>query len=156
MPLNCCHYHDDHSVVDLLLQHKRSANHILNLVAATDSLKARENARYKRAYDGAMSTVQALSNAAHRSTRHADIVEEEVGLTFVNPACTRRCSSYTAVQRVVNVGIEKVQTCQERMGQHPLSEDDMKFLDSCVKVMKPVTAAVDLLQGEGDCYTLVM
>jgi len=38
------------------------------------------------------------------------------------------------------------------MGQHPLTEDDMKFLDSYMKVMKPVTAAVDLLQGEGDCY----
>ena len=99
MPLNCCHYHDDHSVVDLLLQHKRCANHILNLVAATDSLTARENAPYKRAYDGAMSKFQALSNAVHRSTRHADIVEEEVGLTFLNPTCTRiRRSSYTAVQ----------------------------------------------------------
>jgi len=130
----------------------RCANHILNLVAATDSLTAWENARYKRAYDGAMSKVQALSNAVHRSTRHADIVEEEVGLTFLNPTCTRRCSSYTAVQRVVNVGIEKGQTCQERMRQHPLTEDDMKFLDSCVKVMKPVAAPMDLLQGEGDCY----
>jgi len=38
------------------------------------------------------------------------------------------------------------------MGQHPLTEDDMKFLDSYVKVMKPVAAAMDLLQGESDCY----
>jgi len=30
---------DDNSVVDLLLQHKRCANHTLNLVAAVDSLK---------------------------------------------------------------------------------------------------------------------
>jgi len=36
------------------------------------------------------------------------------------------------VQRVVNVGIEKVQTCQERMGKNPLTEDDMKFLDSYI------------------------
>jgi len=35
--------------------------------------------------------------------RHADIVEEEVGLTFLNPTYTRRCSSYTAVERVVTV-----------------------------------------------------
>jgi len=76
---------DDHSVVDLLLQHKRCANHILNLQTATDSLKAQENAQYKRAYGGAMSKFQALSNAVHRSTRHADIVDEEVGLMFLNP-----------------------------------------------------------------------
>jgi len=38
------------------------------------------------------------------------------------------------------------------MGQHPLTEDDMKFLDNYVKVMKPVAAAMDLLQGEGACY----
>jgi len=99
-------------------------------VAAVGSMEARENARYKRTYDSAMSKVQALSNAIHRSTRYADIVEEEVGLTLLNPTCTRWCSSYTAVQRIVLVGTEKVQACQERMGQHPLTEDDMKFLDS--------------------------
>jgi len=32
------------------------------------------------------------------------------------------------------------------MRQHPLTEDDMKFLDSYVKVMKPVAAAMDLRQ----------
>jgi len=49
---------DDNSVVDLLLQHKD--NHTLNLVAAVDSFKARDNARYKRAYDSAISKVQSL------------------------------------------------------------------------------------------------
>ena len=118
---------DDSPVVDLLLQHKRCANHTLNLVAAVDTFKARDNARYKRAYDSAMSKVQSLSNAVHRSTNNANIVEEIVGLMFLNPTCTRWSSSYAAVQRIVDVGIEKLQACQERMGQQPLTEDDMKF-----------------------------
>ena len=39
-----------------------------------------------------------------------------------------------------------------RMGQQPLTEDDMKFLASYVNVMRPIAAAMDLLQGESDCY----
>ena len=44
----------EQSIVYLLLEHKRCANHTLNLVASADSFKARESIRYKRMYDGAM------------------------------------------------------------------------------------------------------
>jgi len=59
------------------------------------------------------------------------------------------CSS---AENIVDVGIEKVQTCQERMGQPTLTEDDVRFLASYVNVMKPIATAMDLLQGEEDCY----
>jgi len=72
-----------------LQQHKRYANHTLNLVAAVDSFKARDNTRYKRMYDSAMSKVQCLSKAAHRSTKNADIVEDTVGVMLLNPTCTQ-------------------------------------------------------------------
>lgn len=151
---------DDNSNIDtgesavklLLLEHKRCANHTLNLVASVDSLKARENVRYKRIYDGAMAKVQGLSNAVHRSTKNADIVADEIGLMFLNPTCTRWSSSYAAVQRIVQVGLEKTQACQQRIGLHPLSEDDMTFLTAYVTVMRPIAIAMEMFQGEKDCF----
>lgn len=141
------------SIVNLLLlEHKRCANHTLNLVAAVDSLKARDIARYKRIYDGAMAKVQALSNAVHRSTKNSDIVEDEIGMTFLNPTCTRWSSSYMAVQRIVEVGIEKTQSCQHRIGLHPFSEEDFTFLNAYVTVMRPIAIAMEVLQGEKDCF----
>jgi predicted Fe-S protein YdhL (DUF1289 family) len=50
---------EESTVKMLLLEHKRCANHTLNLVAAVNSLKARENVRCKKVYDGAMAKVQA-------------------------------------------------------------------------------------------------
>jgi hypothetical protein len=134
----------------LLLEHKRCANHTLSLVASVDSLKARENVRYKRIYDCAMAKVQGLSNAVHRSTKNVDIVQDEIGLVFLNPTYTRWSSSYAAVQRIVQVGIEKTRACQKRIGLHPLSEDDMTFLTAYVTVMRPI--AIAMFQGEKDCF----
>jgi hypothetical protein len=72
----------------------RCANHSLNLIAAVDSRSARSTDKYKRSYDRAMSKVQALSNAVNTSTKSADIVEDTVGLTFLNPTCTRWSSDF--------------------------------------------------------------
>ena len=67
----------------------RCATHTLNLVVAVDSREARKDEKYKRLCDKAMGKVQALSNSACRSTCHDDTVEDMVGLTFLNPTCTR-------------------------------------------------------------------
>jgi hypothetical protein len=135
-----------------LLQHKRCANHALNLVAEVDGFKARENAKYRRTYDSAMAKVQALSNAVHRSTKNADIVEDVVGVTFRNPTCTRCSSSYTAVKRIVDVGITKVTECQEKIGLQKMTDEDMRFLQNYVEVMQPIAIAMNKLQGEEGAY----
>ena len=77
------------ATVKLVLQHKRCANHTLNLVASMDSMSARDNSvKYKRSYDRVMGKVQALSNAVQRSTKNADEVEDTILLTFLNPTIT--------------------------------------------------------------------
>jgi len=53
------------------------------------------------------------------------------------------------MQRIVDVGNEKVQTCQERTRQQTFTDDNMKFY---VKVIKPIATAMDLHQGKEDCY----
>ena len=142
----------DDEFPDMLRKHIRCANHTLNLVAAVDSRHARSDEKYKRVSDKAMGKVQALSNAVTRSVKSADIVEDIVGITFMNPTCTRWSSEFTAVSRIVSVGLEKVRECQQKIGIALLTEADMAFLKGFVQVMKPIAVAMEFLQGEKDCF----
>ena len=99
-----------------------------------------------------MRKVQALFNAVQRSTKNADEVEDTIGLTFLNPTITRWNSSYFAVKRIVEVGIDGVTACQNKIGLEVFSDDDMQFLKGYVEVMKPLALAMDKLQGEQQCY----
>ena len=142
---------DECEILDMLRKHIRCANHTLNLVADIDCKSARSDEKYKRIYVRVMAKVQALSHAVNRSTKHADVVEKIVGLTFLNPTCTWWSSEYMAVNRIITVGLEKVHYCQQRIGLACITEAEMTFLKSYVHVMKPVSIAMDLLQSEQEC-----
>jgi len=132
--------------------HKNCSNHSLNLVASSDALSARGDKSYQRSYDRAMAKVQALSNAVSRSPKMNDTVQEITGKTFLKPTCTRWCSEYYSVARVVEIGFDKVVECQRALGQIPISQADITFLTAFVSVMKPVVNAMKLLEGEKKCY----
>lgn len=142
----------DPELVTMLNKQIRCANHSLNLIAAVDSKSARSADKYKRSFDRAMSKVQALSNAVNTSTKSADIVEDTVGLTFLNPTCTRWSSDFTAVSRVVEVGLVKVRECQTKIGLAVMTEADMLFLKQYIQVMKPIASAMIQFQAEDDCF----
>jgi len=133
----------------VLPPHKRCGNHILNSIASVDALNARgDSIQYKRLYDQAMAKVVALSNAVSRSLKNADLVEEVTGSTFLKPTVTRWCSDFYAVERVVDIGFEKVKEYHRKLGQVTFSESDFAFLQVYMKVMKPIVAAMDILQSE--------
>ena len=62
----------DSDDVETLPPHKHCGNHTLNLVGSCDSLRARDDRSYRRAYDRAMGKVQVLS-------KMNDIVDEITG-----------------------------------------------------------------------------
>jgi len=133
----------------VLPPHKRCGNHTLNLVTSVDALNARRDSiQYKRLYDRAMAKVVALSTAVSRSPKNADLVEEVTGSTFLKPTVTRWCSDFYAVERVVDIGFEKVKECQRKLDQATFSESDFSFLQAYMRVMKPVVSAMDILQSE--------
>ena len=99
-----------------------------------------------------MAKVQTLSNSVSRSTHNNDIVEEIAGKTFLKPVCTRWCSEYYAVERVVDIGLEKINECQRQLKQALMTEADMSFLTSFLYVKKPIVWAMDFLQKEKDCF----
>ncbi len=143
---------DDSDEVPILPPHKRCGNHSLNLVASVDALAARLDKTYQRSYDRAMSKVQALSNMVSKSPKANDTVEEITGKTFLKPTCTRWCSEYYAVERVVEVGLNKVIECQKALGQSEMTPADMKFLVAFLNVMRPLVVAMKLIEGENHCY----
>jgi len=107
---------------------------------------------YQRSYDRAMSKVQALSNTVSRSPKANDAVEAITGKTFLSPVCTRWCSEYYAVERVLDIGLDKVVECQKALGQSLMTQADMKFLNSFISVMRPIVVAMKLIEGENHCY----
>ena len=66
--------------------------------------------------------------------------------------CTRWCSEYYAVLRVVEIGIDNVNKCQTELGQSLMTQADIAFLTGYVALMKPLVLAMKLLEGENDCY----
>lgn len=142
----------DVDLINMFRKQVRCTNHTLNLVASVDSLSARKDDKFKRLYDRAMGKVQALSNSVSRSTKHADAVEEITGVTFLNPTCTRWMSDYTAVRRVVEVGLVKVRECETKLGLAVMNDAEITFLKAYLQIFKPFAIAMDLLQREEDCF----
>jgi ribosomal protein L44E len=132
--------------------HARCGNHTLNLVAASDSLKARKDKIYQRNYDRAMGKVQALSNALSRSSKLNDKFEEITKKTFLRSTCTRWWSEYYCIERVVEIGLDKIVECQNEFSLNPMSQGDMRFLEAFLSVMKPLVLAMKILEGETDTY----
>ena len=74
-------------------------------------------------------------------------MEDITGTTFLRPTCTRWCSEYYAVERVVEVGLEKVVECQKALGHTEITVADMKFFTSFINVMRPLVVAMKLIEG---------
>jgi hypothetical protein len=93
-------------------------------MATSDAMKAHDDATYKRIYDHVMGRVQALSNAVNRSPKNADLVADIAGSTFSWPTVTGWCSEYYAAERVIAIGIEKVNQCLQSFSLQPFSDKD--------------------------------
>lgn len=99
-----------------------------------------------------LSQVLVIRIQVHPSARYNDTVEEITGKTFLKPTCARWSSEYYAVERVVEVGLDKVVECQKALGHSEMAAADMKFLTSFVNVMTPMVVAMKLIEGESHCY----
>lgn len=143
---------EDHEDFPVLPSHIRCGNHTLNLVASSDAVKARRDKVYMRNYDRAMGKVKALSNALSRSPQMNEIFEESTSKTFIQSCTTRWWSEFNSVERVVEIGLEKVVESQQKMGLTPMTQNDFKFLESFLAVMKPIIVAMKMLEGETNTY----
>ncbi|KTF90058.1 hypothetical protein cypCar_00037318 [Cyprinus carpio] len=68
------------------------------------------------------------------------------------PTVTRWNSFHNAVARITEISRPQLTTLCSQLGVRAFSEREYKFLVEYCTVTKPLTKALDRLQGENDCY----
>jgi len=142
--------------VDLVLlpEHQRCCSHTLNLVATTDAQKALDannGTAYKKIYREVMGKCDALWNLTSRSTKAADAAFEILGYRFCRPCVTRWNSHYDAVSLVLKAG-DKLNVVCTQLGLPQFQPQHINFMREYTALMGPVAKALDVLQGEKNCY----
>nr|XP_033803666.1 uncharacterized protein LOC117362041 isoform X2 [Geotrypetes seraphini] len=135
--------------------HKPSASHTLNLIASQDASKAMSTLSYKKIYCSTMAKCSALWSIVNRNVEASEIIWDELHTCLIVPKDTRWNSQYEAVDKVrlLSVTCESgLQTVCEKLKLPVFPQIEINFLGEYCMVMKPVANALDILQGEKNCY----
>ncbi len=137
----------------VLPPHQRCASHTLNLISCSDVDKwLLSNPGTKAIYRSATAKCTALWSKASRSTLASELVGDLVGKKLLVPCSTRWNSFYDAVARIVEIPMTDLSTISNRLELKCISEREFQFLREYCAIMKPLTVALDILQGEENCY----
>uniref|UniRef100_A0AAY5L3R6 HAT C-terminal dimerisation domain-containing protein n=1 Tax=Esox lucius TaxID=8010 RepID=A0AAY5L3R6_ESOLU len=119
----------------VLPPHLRCASHTLNLISCSDVEKwLLSNPGTKGIYRSATAKCTALWSKASRSR-----------VSGWN-------SFYDAVARIVEIPMTDLSTISNRLELKCIGEREVQFLREYCAIMKPLTVALDILQGEENCY----
>jgi len=148
-------YEDDGNIdnedVDIVLSnHMPCSAHTLNLVATTDTTKITD-LTYKKISRSAFGKLSSFWNLLSRSTVASDLTYKICQCKFPIPVVTRWNSFFDSIKKVIHCR-PKVIDCFEQLKLSKLKVADWNFLVEYVKVMEPLTIALDKLQGEKSCY----
>lgn len=137
----------------VLPPHQRCASHTLNLISCSDVDKwLLSNPGTKGIYRSATAKCTALWSKANRSTLASEIVGDLVGKKLLVPCSTRWNSFYDTVARIAETPITDLSTISDHLELKCISERELQFLKEYCAIMKPLTVALDILQGEENCY----
>ncbi|KAI9553686.1 hypothetical protein GHT06_021614 [Daphnia sinensis] len=133
-----------------LPRHFRCTCHILNLIATTD-VKNIVNQRFsklKKQLDAKLSTIW---NRPSRSSLASDYIKKIMGELFVIHNATRWNSYYDALRKVqhfVTHKFEELQMVFDHFKVKRMTTVEMDFLKEFIKVMKPISDALDVFKSE--------
>uniref|UniRef100_A0A672FIA0 HAT C-terminal dimerisation domain-containing protein n=1 Tax=Salarias fasciatus TaxID=181472 RepID=A0A672FIA0_SALFA len=117
--------------------HFRCASHTLNLISTNDVNKwFTANSESKAMYRSATAKCSALWTKA----------------SFVVPTSTRWNSFHDALSRIIALPLHTLNSLCSRLEIKAFTEKEYQFLREYCAVMKPITVALDILQGEDHCY----
>lgn len=143
----------DGDVVITLPPHKRCASHTLNLISCTDVDKwLLSKPATKAVYRSATAKCTALWNKTSRSTLATETVDELVSKKLLVPCTTRWNSFYDALARICEISMVDLNTISSKLGLTAITEREHQFLKEYCTAMKPLTVALDILQGEDNRF----
>ncbi|XP_040191844.1 uncharacterized protein LOC120924995 [Rana temporaria] len=133
--------------------HKRCASHTLNLISCTDVDKwLLSKSATKAVYRSATAKCTALWNKTSRSALATETVDELVSKKLLVPCTTRWNSFYDALARICEISMVDLNTISSKLGLPAITEREQQFLKEYCIAMKLLTVALDILQGEENCF----
>ena len=93
-----------------------------------------------------------LWNKASRSTVALRIVNDIIAKKLFVPCTTRWNLFYNAVARISEIPVAELNTISSQLQLKCISEREHQVLKEYCVVMKPLTVALDTLQGEDNCF----
>ncbi|KAF3844195.1 hypothetical protein F7725_013536 [Dissostichus mawsoni] len=133
--------------------HYRCASHTINLISTSDVDKHLNScADTKAVYRSSIAKCTALWTKASRSTLASEQVEEVSRRKLMVPTSTRWNSLYEAISRIITIPLNELNPLCVKLGIKCLNEREYQFLKEYCTVMKPLTVALDILQGDECTY----
>uniref|UniRef100_M4AVU6 BED-type domain-containing protein n=1 Tax=Xiphophorus maculatus TaxID=8083 RepID=M4AVU6_XIPMA len=116
-------------------QHHRCTSHTINIISTSDVEKyLTSHAESKAIYRSSIAKCTALGTKSSRST------------LLLVPTSTRWNSFSDAVKRVAEIPLSDLNTLNSKLGVKCFTDREYQFLHEYCTVMKPMTAALDILQ----------
>uniref|UniRef100_A0A9J8BKG2 Uncharacterized protein n=1 Tax=Cyprinus carpio carpio TaxID=630221 RepID=A0A9J8BKG2_CYPCA len=133
--------------------HYRCASHTINLISTSDVDKHLNScAETKAVYRSSIAKCSALWTKASRSTLASEQVEEVSCRKLMVPTSTRWNSLYEAISRIITIPMNELNPLCVKLGIKCLNEREYLFLQEYCTMMKPLTVALDILQGDECTY----
>ena len=82
----------------------------------------------------------------------SEIVEDVFLKKLLVPCSTRWNSFQNAVERITEIPLNDLTTICDRLGLKCFSDRELQFLKEYCSITKPLTTALDIVQGEDNCY----
>ncbi|XP_041824825.1 uncharacterized protein LOC121644391 [Melanotaenia boesemani] len=133
--------------------HQRCASHTLNLISCTDVDKwLFSKPETKAIYRSATTKCAGLWNKASRSTVAAEIVDDIIAKKLLVPCTTRWNSYYDALERISKIPLVDLNTLSSTLQLKCFNEREHQCIREYCAVMNPLSVALDILQGEENCF----
>lgn len=135
-----------------LAYHQRCATHTLNLIASSDINKyIKNNTALKRLHHPALAKCTLLWNASGRP-KSAETIYSILGFKLSYAYVTRWNSLYDSLCLVIKAK-EKLNSVFESLGSNTQFKSyELEYLSDYIDIVKPISIALDKLQGEQNCY----
>uniref|UniRef100_A0A669BQA6 BED-type domain-containing protein n=1 Tax=Oreochromis niloticus TaxID=8128 RepID=A0A669BQA6_ORENI len=136
--------------------HRRCASHTINIICTRDVEKhLTTNAESRAVYRSSTAKCTALWTKSSRSTLASETVEEISKRKLLIPTSTRWNSFFDAVKRIAEIPMGELNTVCTKLGLKCFKDQEYQFLHEYCMAMKPLTAALDILQGDCPYGTLL-